>query len=192
MYRTPCAAGAVLPDHLLSGNAVAHRISSPDCPPNQDGDEALAPWCRPNTNCQQQQQQLLSQTTQHSCQAGTSPDTPQSPQSPQALQAGKPAAADAVVPGAAAVGDGSCQAASNSCAGGVGKSSSRSGTGSRKHTSHAAAGASASRSTGPEPSRTPRDEDLGTCPPYATKAVWGLRYSMEDKWAAVPNLIQVR
>jgi hypothetical protein len=22
--------------------------------------------------------------------------------------------------------------------------------------------------------------------------VWGLRYTMEDKWAAVPNLIQVR
>lgn len=63
---------------------------------------------------------------------------------------------------------------------------------SRRHSSHAAAaGASASRCSGPEPSRTPRDEDLGTCPPYATKAVWGLRYSMEDKWAAVPNLVQV-
>lgn len=41
-------------------------------------------------------------------------------------------------------------------------------------------------------SRTPRDEELGTCPPYAAKAVWGLRYTMEDKWAAVPNLVQVR
>jgi hypothetical protein len=41
-------------------------------------------------------------------------------------------------------------------------------------------------------SRTPRDEELGACPPYAAKAVWGLRYTMEDKWAAVPNLIQVR
>jgi hypothetical protein len=40
-------------------------------------------------------------------------------------------------------------------------------------------------------SRTPKDEDLGSCPPYAAKAVWGLRYTMEDKWAAVPNLIQV-
>ena len=40
-------------------------------------------------------------------------------------------------------------------------------------------------------SRTPRDDELGTCPPYAAKAVWGLRYTMEDKWAAVPNLIQV-
>jgi len=38
---------------------------------------------------------------------------------------------------------------------------------------------------------TPRDEDLGTCPPFAAKAVWGLRYTMEDKWAAVPNLLQV-
>jgi hypothetical protein len=42
-----------------------------------------------------------------------------------------------------------------------------------------------------EPSKTPRDEDLGCCPPYAAKAVWGLRYTMEDKWAAVPNLILV-
>jgi hypothetical protein len=41
-------------------------------------------------------------------------------------------------------------------------------------------------------SRTPKDEELGSCPPYAAKAVWGLRYTMEDKWAAVPNLIQVR
>jgi hypothetical protein len=40
-------------------------------------------------------------------------------------------------------------------------------------------------------SRTPKDEELGSCPPYAAKAVWGLRYTMEDKWAAVPNLIQV-
>jgi hypothetical protein len=45
---------------------------------------------------------------------------------------------------------------------------------------------------GVEPNHTPRDEDLQGCPPYATKAVWGLRYTMEDKWAAVPNLIQVR
>jgi hypothetical protein len=44
----------------------------------------------------------------------------------------------------------------------------------------------------PDASRTPRDGELGTCPPYAAKAVWGLRYTMEDKWAAVPNLIQVR
>jgi hypothetical protein len=56
----------------------------------------------------------------------------------------------------------------------------------------AAASAANSSSKGPEHSRTPRDEDLGGCPPYATKAVWGLRYTMEDKWAAVPNLIQVR
>jgi hypothetical protein len=42
-----------------------------------------------------------------------------------------------------------------------------------------------------EASRTPLDEELGSCPPYAAKAVWGLRYTMEDKWAAVPNLMQV-
>ncbi|WIA35807.1 hypothetical protein OEZ86_004194 [Tetradesmus obliquus] len=54
-----------------------------------------------------------------------------------------------------------------------------------------AAAVASSSSKGPEPSRTPRDEDLGGCPPYATKAVWGLRYTMEDKWAAVPNLIQL-
>jgi len=37
----------------------------------------------------------------------------------------------------------------------------------------------------------PKDEDLGSCPPFGTKAVWGLRYTMEDKWAAVPNMVQV-
>jgi hypothetical protein len=30
-----------------------------------------------------------------------------------------------------------------------------------------------------------------SCPPYATKAVWGLRYTMEDKWAVVPDFAQV-
>ncbi|KIY93526.1 hypothetical protein MNEG_14436 [Monoraphidium neglectum] len=37
----------------------------------------------------------------------------------------------------------------------------------------------------------PKDEELGSCPPFGTKAVWGLRYTMEDKWAAVPNMIDV-
>ena len=55
-----------------------------------------------------------------------------------------------------------------------------------------ASGSGSSSSKGPEPNHTPRDVDLQGCPPYATKAVWGLRYTMEDKWAAVPNLVQVR
>ncbi|KAI8463333.1 MAG: phosphatase 2C-like domain-containing protein [Monoraphidium minutum] len=44
---------------------------------------------------------------------------------------------------------------------------------------------------GREGHAVPRDEDLGSCPPFGTKAVWGLRYTMEDKWAAVPNMVAV-
>lgn len=69
---------------------------------------------------------------------------------------------------------------------------------STRHAAHAGAGEGAELGAGagaqhsrPDASRTPRDDELGSCPPYAAKAVWGLRYAMEDKWAAVPNLIQV-
>lgn len=45
--------------------------------------------------------------------------------------------------------------------------------------------------SGNELNHIPKDEDLGLSPPYAAKAVWGQRYTMEDTWAAVPNLLQV-
>lgn len=49
------------------------------------------------------------------------------------------------------------------------------------------------------PPSPPEDDRFSTsdallppdCPAYAAKAVWGLRYTMEDKWAAVPGLLQV-
>lgn len=141
-------------------------------------------------DCTQQQQQQ-----QHGQQTNS---TPASPRTPRAQQQ-----ADAADAGAAATHQASDPPAAAGATGNAGTSGSDkqqrpSGRTGRHSEARAAAAAeavaraeTAANSKYPEPSRTPRDEDLGSCPPYATKAVWGLRYTMEDKWAAVPNLIQV-
>lgn len=189
-------------DHEADGGAAnSHNHNHNSSPP------AVLLTSQPQSPTAAQQQQQHSQQQQFKA-VGSPLDTPQSPRSPvsprqnllrhESESAEAAAAVDPSPDPAAAPGDRAPAAEPLVAAVTAPRESNRTrkassdSSSSRRHSGQtAAAGASASRSSGPEPSRTPRDEDLGTCPPYATKAVWGLRYSMEDKWAAVPNLIQV-
>ncbi|KAF6266280.1 phosphatase 2C-like domain-containing protein [Scenedesmus sp. NREL 46B-D3] len=129
------------------------------------------------------------QQHQSRCSSPRSPRTPCQQADAAAVAVGVPGLEPTAVSTAEAGGSGSAAVVSRSGDSRTHKSSSSSR--SSRHPDKAAGSAAAAGSKGPEPSRTPRDEDLGGCPPYATKAVWGLRYTMEDKWAAVPNLIQL-
>uniref|UniRef100_A0A383W249 protein-serine/threonine phosphatase n=1 Tax=Tetradesmus obliquus TaxID=3088 RepID=A0A383W249_TETOB len=173
-------AGAGRPGYTSDSGMLTREMPSvgPASGPDAASADSAAGCNSSNAAAQQHRQQH----TSHS----SSPRSPRTPCQQQTDATGDEAAAAA----GAADAENSGGAAAPAGEGKAHRTSARS----SRHSDRAAAAAAAvasSSSKGPEPSRTPRDEDLGGCPPYATKAVWGLRYTMEDKWAAVPNLIQL-